>query len=92
MWVDPFASTGTALQVQGKAKFSRSGLFKVLSGSNQALYSMSGVTPSSLVFALLATNQSGSWIRAAVPTNGSFTVYFNQPLVADTWVCFFVLN
>jgi hypothetical protein len=53
--------------------------------------SLGGVTASSLVFAVLAQNRSGRYVRAAVPESGKFTIYLNQNVSSDTkvsWIVF----
>jgi hypothetical protein len=46
----------------------------------------------SLILAVLQSNESGVWIRAAVPAAGSFTVHVNTPLPTDATLGYFVIN
>jgi hypothetical protein len=86
------ATIGTALQVSGKAKFSRSGKIPVAAGAASATKTLAGVTTASMILALFATNEAGVWVRAAVAGAGSFTIYFNTPLPTSASVAYFVLN
>jgi hypothetical protein len=82
----------TALQVNGKAKFSRSGRLTVLAGNSSIAKTVSGVTTSSMVFAVLQQAEVGTWVRAAVPTTNKITIHFNKALPTNTTVAWFVLN
>jgi hypothetical protein len=85
------APTGRALRVEGRAEFTRSGRTLVKAGNAKKTISLAGCTSSSLVFAVLASNRTGRWVRAVVPTTGSFTIYFNTTLANDTnvtWIAF----
>jgi hypothetical protein len=82
---------GLALLAQGRAAFSRSGRTTIKSGNAKKVVSLGGVTASSLVFAVLAQNRSGRYVRAAVPESGKFTIYLNQNVSSDTkvsWIVF----
>jgi hypothetical protein len=83
---------GTALQVNGKAKFSRSGIVTVAAGTASKTVSLGGVTGSSMVIATAQQNGSVS-VKAAVPAAGSFTIYLtgNAP-GTGLKVAYFVLN
>jgi hypothetical protein len=40
---------------------------------------------------VLANNRDGRWVRAAVPTNGEFSIYLNRNVGSDTkvsWIAF----
>jgi hypothetical protein len=86
------ATTGTALQVTGKAKFSRSGKITVAAGASSVVKTFPGVTTSSMILALLQSNEAGVWVRAAVPAAGSFTVHFNVALPSSASVAYFILS
>ena len=73
-------------------RFSRSKVTAVSSGASTKTIILSGVTSSSKVFAVLATNESGRYVRAVVPTTGSFKVYFNAALTSSAKVAWFVLD
>jgi hypothetical protein len=85
-------ATGIALRVDGKAKFSRSGRLAVSSGKSSVVKTLAGVTTSSIIIAVLQQVETGTWIRAAVPGTGKFTVYFNKALPSSSVVGWFVLN
>lgn len=83
------SATGPALQVQGKVKLSMSGTTSLVAGMPEIDITVSGVTPTSLVVAVLATNLPGISVRAVVPGTGKFTAYFSSALTANatlTWV------
>ena len=86
------AATGTALYVNGKAKFSRSGRSTIGSGKSSLVVNLAGVTTSSLVFAVLYSNRSGRYVRAVTPTTGKFTIYLNTTVTSSTYVSWFVVN
>jgi hypothetical protein len=81
-----------ALKVTGKASVSRSGRTSIPAKARSKVVSLAGVTSTSLVFAVLATNRSGRWIQAVVPATGKFTVYVNAAVTAATTVAWWVLN
>jgi hypothetical protein len=85
-------TTGVALQVTGRAKFSRSGRATVSAGQNHRTVTLAGVTTSSLVIATLRTRRTGVYVAAAVPSSGKFTIYLNKAVSAATYVAYFVLN
>ena len=82
----------TALDVRGKAKFSRSGRATIGAGKSSIKINLVGTSFSSLVFAVLRSNRSGRYVRAVVPTTGSFTIYLNAAVTSSTYVVWFVLN
>jgi hypothetical protein len=89
------AVAGTALQVLGRASFSRSGRLAIAAGRSSV--TKTGVTPltaSSLVLAVLQTNRPGIYVRAVVPNvaGHSFTVYLNAAVPGTTNVAWFILN
>jgi hypothetical protein len=85
-------STAVALSVSGKVVFSRSGKNTIGSGKSSLKINLAGVTASSRVFAVLHSNRSGRYVRAVVPTTGSFTIYLNTTVTVATYVAWFVLN
>jgi hypothetical protein len=84
--------TATALEVRGKVKFSRSGRTTIPSGKSSIKVPLAGTTSSSRIFAVLHSNRSGRYVRAVVPTTGSFTIYLNTTVTASTYVAWFVIN
>lgn len=80
-----------ALRVEGRAEFTRSGRTIVKAGNQKKTVTLSGCTTSTLVLAVIASNRSGRWVRAAVPAAGSFTVYLNDRVSSATnvtWIAF----
>ena len=86
------AATGIALNVSGKAKFSRSGKVGITAGHASYTKTLAGVTTSSLIFAVLQTYRSGYYVVAAVPAAGKFTIRLNKSVTATTYVAYFVVN
>lgn len=82
----------TALRVQGKAVFSRSGRTSVGAGASSRVVTMAGVTTASLVLVTLQTRRTGVYVAAAVPAAGKFTVYLNKAVTATTYFAYMVLN
>jgi hypothetical protein len=80
------------LAVSGKVLFSRSGRHTIGAGRSSLKINLAGTTSSSRVFAVLHSNRSGRYVRAVVPTTGSFTVYLNTTVTSATYVAWFVLN
>lgn len=81
-----------ALNVVGKARFSRSGRTSIAAGKASTVVTMSGVTTSSYVIATLQTNRTGVYVRAVVPAAGKFTIYLNKAVGSATDVGFLVIN
>jgi hypothetical protein len=81
-----------ALDVVGKVRFSRSGRTSVAAGKSTKIVTLAGVSSSSRVFAVLHSNRSGRYVRAVVPTSGSFKIYLNSTVSSSTYVAWFVLN
>jgi hypothetical protein len=81
-----------ALNVVGRAKFSRSGRTLMAAGTSFITINLTGVTSGSLVFANLFTYRAGTWVIAATPTTGKFTIRLNKALTSSAYVVWFVLN
>ncbi len=81
-----------ALKVTGKVSLSRSGRTAMSSRTSYKTITLTGVTSSSKVFAVLATSESGRWVRAVVPSTNKFTVYLNTTLTSSAVVSWFVLD
>jgi hypothetical protein len=92
VWAWAPSTAQFALKVTGKVKFSRSGRKAMSSGTKTKSVYLGGVTTSSKVFAVLATSESGRWVRAVVPAAGKFTVYLNTTLTSSAVVSWFVLD
>jgi hypothetical protein len=85
---------GNALQVSGKAAFSRSGLLTVAAGSSKATRTGVALTSASLVLVTLQQHATGVYVLAAVPnvSGSSFTVYLSKAVTAATKVAWFIVN
>jgi hypothetical protein len=81
-----------ALHVKGRAKFDRSGVVTVASGTSSVTKTLAGVTSSSLILAVLGQDRVGVWVRAAVPSAGTFKVILNKNVASATKVTYFVLG
>jgi hypothetical protein len=87
---------GTALDVQGTARFSRSGIAVIRAGQKEVTVRGVLLTPASIVLATLQQYRSGSGIalRAAIPNPATSSVRIrltgNAP--EDTKVGWFIVN
>jgi hypothetical protein len=81
-----------ALYVDGKAHFSRSGRSTIGAGRSSIKINLNGTSSGSRVFAVLHSNRAGRYVRAVVPTTGSFTIYLNTTVTSATYVAWFVLD
>jgi hypothetical protein len=88
------AGRGTALRVDGKATFSRSGRLTLAAGQSSIAKTSVTLSRYSMVLALLQTNRPGIYVRAVVPSpsTSSFRVYLNTAVPGTTYVAWFVLN
>ena len=80
-----------ALRVEGRAEFTRSGRTTITAGHSTRAVTLAGCTSSTIVFAVLASNRSGRYVRAAVPASGKFTIYLNSTVSSATtvaWIAF----
>jgi hypothetical protein len=91
-WGGNGSGSDIALQVYGKVQFSRAGRATIGAGKSGIKVNMVGVSASSRVFAVLHSNRAGRFVRAVVPTTGSFTIYLNTTVTSSTYVAFFVIN
>jgi hypothetical protein len=87
------SASGTALQVNGKAKFSRSGLLTLAASAASITKTGVPLTSASYVLATLQTNTAGLFIQGAVPNpaGSSITIYFSKTAPAGTRVAWFVV-
>jgi hypothetical protein len=53
---------------------------------------LAGTSSASRVFAVLHSNRAGRYVRAVVPTTGSFTIYLNTTVTSATYIAWFVLD
>ncbi len=92
------APSGTALSVEGKARFSRSGTAKVAgtAASPKSSVVVTGValTAKSLVLMTPQKNVAGVWVRAAVPNpaKNQFTVFLNKGVSVGFPVAWMVIE
>lgn len=84
--------TQTALHVNGKVSFSRSGRATIGKGKSSIAVNLAGVSSGSRVFAVLHSNRAGRWVRAVVPATGKFTIYLNTTTTSAAYVAWFVIN
>jgi hypothetical protein len=83
--------TVRALRVEGRAEFTRSGRTSISAGHSTKAVTLAGCTSSTIVFAVLAANRSGRYVRAVVPASGKFTIYLNSTVSSSTlvaWIAF----
>ncbi len=86
------STNGTALDVRGKAAFSRSGLVTVAAGTATRKVTLAGVTTASMILAT-AQQDGAVYVRSAVPASGSFTIHLTGKAPAGGLkVAYFVLN
>lgn len=85
---------GNALQVSGKAAFSRSGLLTVAAGSSSGTVTGVALTSASLVLATLQQNLAGVYVRSAVPNTAgsSFSVHLSKAVSVSAKVAWLVVN
>jgi hypothetical protein len=86
------STTQTALQVSGKVKFSRSGRVSSTKTATYKKVLMTGVTTASYVIATLQTSVTGCYVRAVVPTAGSFTIYLSKAPGKAVYIGYMVIN
>jgi hypothetical protein len=86
------STQGTALDMIGKARFSRSGKTYLLSGRSYKDVSIPGVTSASYALATLQSNRSGVYVQSVVPTTGKIRIYLNKKVTAKTYVAYFVID
>jgi len=86
------STSQTALKITGKVVFNRAGRGSIGAGKSTLTVTMAGVTTNSRVFAVLASNRSGRYVRAVVPAAGKFTVYLNGTVSAASAVAYLVLD
>ena len=91
--VHALSSFGAALRVDGKIQFTkRSGKIAGAAGATSVSKTITGVTSSSIVIAVLQTVETGTWVPAAVGSANKITVYFNRALPTSTYVGYLVIN
>jgi hypothetical protein len=83
---------GTALDVYGKTRFSRSGRTYIAAGHSTRKITMAGVTTASYVIATPQTNRTGVFVQSVVPAAGSFTIHLNKTVAGGTYIGYLVIN
>jgi hypothetical protein len=86
------SNVGTALDVVGKAVFSRSGRVTIAAGGRSVVHAVAGLTPSSLVFAVVEVGDSTTWVRKVIPGSGKFTVRVNKAVSVRTRIAWFSIG
>ena len=81
-----------ALNVVGKAHFSRSGKVSVGRTRTSVSVYMAGVTAASMVIATVQANKLGLYVKGAVATTGKFTIYLSKKPPSTIKVAYFVLD
>lgn len=88
-----FWATNTATGTTGAQTISRpSGTVNFLAGTSSLVVTNTLVTTSSIVFAVVRTNDTTATIKNVVPGAGSFTITLTAAATAETSVGFFVIN
>jgi len=90
----PVVADRVALEVLGRARFTRSGTLSIAARTSSISTAMPALTATSMVLATLQTNRAGVYIQAAVanPATNKITIYLNKKVTAATKVAYFVLN
>jgi hypothetical protein len=83
---------GLALHVQGKAKFSHSGVATIASGHKSVTVNLPGVTASNIVLATIQNPQDGISMAGAQAGSGSFTIMLNKSSASSVKVGWMVLD
>jgi hypothetical protein len=92
VWAAAGSTSDVALQVTGKAKFSRSARVSISSTATSKKVTMAGVTSSSYVIATLQTSVSGCYVRAVVCSSGYFTIYLSKAPGKTVYAGYMVIN
>ena len=85
---------GKALEVNGRAFFSRSGKLTIPARSVSVVQTGVALTSDSLVLATLQQNIKGVWVKAAVPdvAKNSFEIFLNRKPKQSVTVAWFIVN
>jgi hypothetical protein len=87
--------TGTALRVQGKAVFSRSGKATVQAGQSTVLVSGVTITAASLILATIqGVGETGLYVKSVSLSvaNSRFTIRLSKAVAGNTLVGWFIVN
>lgn len=90
------STSGSALQVSGKARFSRAGRARIAAGGQYVDVTVSGgLAGSPVCLANLQTYRAGYYVAAVrpnYPSAGKMRIYLNKVLGTATYVSYFVAN
>ena len=81
-----------ALNVVGKATFSRSGRVQFNPGVSAVTVNLAGVSRASLILATPQTYQAGVWVVVAAPFTNLFVIRLNKAPTVTYFVSYMVLN
>jgi hypothetical protein len=88
-----FAATNTAAGTTGAQTINKaSGTVNFAAATNTLVVTNSLCTASSIVFAVVRTNDATAWVENVVPAAGSFTINLGANTTAETSVGFFIIN
>lgn len=88
-----FAATNTAAGTTGAQTINKaSGTVNFAAATNALVVTNSLCTASSIVFAVVRTNDATAWVENVVPAAGSFTINLGANTTAETSVGFFIIN
>ena len=88
-----FAATNTAAGTTGAQTINKaSGTVNFAAGANTLVVTNSLCTASSIVFAVIRTNDATAVLENVVPAAGSFTINLTANATAETSVGFFIIN
>ncbi len=87
-----FTEGDTALAAYGKIHFSRAGRATIAKHKSSVRVNVAEANSATKMFALIQSNRSGRYVRAAVPHSGYFIIYLNAAVSATTYVSWFVLD
>ena len=83
---------GYAAYVDGRLKMRLSGRAAMATGTSSKTISVAGLTTTMMAFAVLQTSESGTWVRAAVPSAGVLRIYLNKALTSSAVVAWMVIG
>jgi hypothetical protein len=88
-----FAATNTAAGTTGAQTINKaSGTVNFAAAATSLVVTNNLCTTSSIVFAVIRTNDATAWIENVVPAAGSFTINLGTAATAETSVGFFIIN
>ena len=81
------------LRVDGKVRLThRSGRATIGAGKSSVSVTVTGITSSAKVYAVLNSNRSGRYVRAVVAATSKITIYLNSTVSSSTYVAWLVLD